>query len=253
MGEDGHIKAVKTTNRVITALVDLDGAGVSAVAEEADVPVTTAFNHLDTLREVGFVCRRGQTYYASSRFLDIGTRLRRQNELYRLSKPHIDELAAEYDEAVGLLVEEEGYSVMYYAEEREGLDLDINMGTRVPMNLTAAGKAMLACMDDDRVEEIVDERGLPTLTEQTIDTREELFDELETIREQGYAVAHEENVDGMRGVGVGLDGPGLDVGAILLYGPASRLAEDELHARIARDMRQVKEIIEVNLQAAELN
>lgn len=252
MTNDGQIKAVQTTNQVIKALVELDGGGVSEVSDATELPITTVHNHLTTLRDVGFVCKKGTTYHPSSRFLEIGTTMRLKNDLYTASKRHIQELAAEYDEAVGLLIEEEGYSVMYYAVEKETLDLDINNGTRIPMNLTAAGKAMLACMDDERVEEIVEKRGMPGLTERTITTKTSLFEELERIREQGYAVARGENVDGMFGLAVGLDGPGHDVGAILLYGPASRLAEEETNSRIVQHMRQIKEMVEVNLRAPEI-
>lgn len=252
MAPDGKIKAIRTTSRIVEALVDLDGGGVSAVAEETGVPVATVHDHLSTLRATGFVRKRGTEYHVSTRFLEIGTRVRRNNDLYAISKSHVDELAGEYEEAVGLLIEEAGYSVLYYAVEREGLDLNLNMGTRVPLNLTAGGKAILACMSDERVEGIVDERGLPSLTDRSVADRETLFEELERIREQKYAVAHEENVSGMRGLAVGIDAPGPEVGAILLYGPASRLEDEETHQAIVDEMRERKEMIEVNLQAPEI-
>lgn len=252
MGTQGNIKAIRTTSRIVEALVELDGGGVSAVAEQTGRPVATVHDHLSTLRETGFVRKRGTEYHVSTRFLEIGTRARRNDDLYAIAKPHVDELADEYEEAVGLLIEEAGYSVLYYAVEREGLDLNLNMGTRVPLNLTAGGKAILACMSDDRVEAIVEDRGLPSLTERSVSDRETLFEELERIRDQKYALAHEENVSGMRGLAVGIDAPGPAVGSILLYGPASRLEDEGMHSAIVDDMRQRKEMIEVNLQAPEI-
>lgn len=44
-----------------------------------------------------------------------------------------------------------------------------------------------------RIEEIIDKHGLELETTQTITSREELFDELEHIRDQGIAFNFEEH------------------------------------------------------------
>jgi DNA-binding IclR family transcriptional regulator len=45
---------------------------------------------------------------------------------------------------------------------------------------------------------------LPAETDRTITDRAALFEELAAIRERGYAVNHEENIEDLHAVGVGV-------------------------------------------------
>ncbi|MFB6187002.1 MAG: IclR family transcriptional regulator C-terminal domain-containing protein, partial [Halobacteriaceae archaeon] len=63
-----------------------------------------------------------------------------------------------------------------------------NIGARRLPHANAAGKAILAHLPEDVVHDILDRTGLPEHTKHTITSRKELFDELDSIRERGYAV-----------------------------------------------------------------
>ena len=52
-------------------------------------------------------------------------------------------------------------------------------------------------MPSERVDEIIDSRGLPALTKHTITDPDQLREELTEIREQGYAVDEGERITGM--------------------------------------------------------
>jgi DNA-binding IclR family transcriptional regulator len=65
------------------------------------------------------------------------------------------------------------------------------------MHLTSAGKAILAHYPRERVEEIIDHRGLDSATPNSITEREALFKELEDIRERGFSFNNQENIEGL--------------------------------------------------------
>ena len=72
------------------------------------------------------------------------------------------------------------------------------IGKRAYVHSTSLGRAMLSCMSDKQVEEILHAKGMPAITERTCTNVNELLKQLDVIRERGYAVDDEENEIGMR-------------------------------------------------------
>jgi IclR family acetate operon transcriptional repressor len=242
---------VRTTARsfdIIETLRELDGARLTAIAEHLDLPNSTIHNHLSTLVQRGYVIREGDTYRVSLRFLDFGEFARSRRKVYEVAKPEIDKLAAESKETSNLLVEENGKGVyLYTAQPRDAIPLDVSPGKHVVLHATALGKVILAYFPENRTRTILNQRGLPALTKKTIVDQDDLFDELEVIREQGYAVDNEERVRGMRCVAVAIKNEnGLVIGAISVSGPSSRLSADPTEEFLDNLLR-TKNIIELKL------
>jgi DNA-binding IclR family transcriptional regulator len=111
-------------------------------------------------------------------------------------------------------------------------------GRHVPYHASAVGKAMLAFMPADVQESMLGELRLERHTRRTIVGRDALVAELRQIRELGFAVCLQEEEDGSNAVAAPiLDRTGEVVGAIALWGPASRLTRSHLIAfgsKIAR-------------------
>ena len=68
------------------------------------------------------------------------------------------------------------------------------LGGREPPHATAAGKSVLAMLDDDQVRAVCDGAGLPAHTAHTITDVATLLEELGTVRRRGFAVDDEEEV-----------------------------------------------------------
>ncbi|WP_227378652.1 IclR family transcriptional regulator [Haladaptatus halobius] len=242
---------VRTTARsfdIIETLRDLDGARLTEVAEYLDLPDSTVHNHLTTLVQRGYVVRNENTYRVSLRFLEFGEYARSRRKIYEVARPEIDKLAAETEESANLLVEEDGRGVyVYNAQAGDAIPLDMHPGKHVALHATALGKAILAYLPESRVEKILDRRGLPARTPETIVDRDELFAELETVREQGYAFDDEERVRGVQCTAVAIKNEnGQVIGAISVSGPASRI-DGDLRERLLDDLRRAKNIIELKL------
>jgi len=92
------------------------------------------------------------------------------------------------------------------------------------MHCIAGGKALLAELEDDEVDCIINQWGLPRRTENTVTSREALLENLEQIRKRGVALSDEEYADGLRAVARRVLNPdGSVLGALAVSAPKYRM------------------------------
>lgn len=230
-----RVKATVTSDRVLQALRDLDGAGVSEVATQLDVSVGSAHKHLNTLRELGFVDKDGTTYHLGLRFLAFGTRARDRRRIYHVARPHVQKLSSAATETASVAVEENGTGFyLYSARPNRGETPAQHEGRSAPLHATASGKAVLAAMATDRRDDVLAAATLDGYTANTITGRQELLAELQTVRDQGLAYDREEHRDGHVAVAASVsDETGTPVGAIEISGSAGRLRGKRLEEDVA--------------------
>jgi DNA-binding IclR family transcriptional regulator len=165
----------------------------------------------------------------------------------------VNELSAETNENARFGSEEYGELINMYRTQRSSkVNEYFELSIREPMHCTATGKAILAFMSQDRVDEIIDTHGLERKTENTITDYDELMDELETIREQRFAIDDEERATGLRCIAA----PVIEnrryhavvIGSIGVFGPVSRLTEDRLE-ELTTQIQQFANLIEIACNA----
>lgn len=243
------VQSVEHACDIIAALHAMNGGGVTEIADRTAVSKSTVHNHLATLERAGFVVRQDGRYRLSYRFLTLGGAIRDTNPLFRMSRDHIDDLAAETGDIAAATTEEGGQNVyLYVATGPNAVTIDIHLGTRLPLHCLASGKAILASLPDQRVEAIIDEHGLPAHTPNTITDREELLGELEQIRAQGYAFDNEERIQGMRAVAAPVRSETDDslLGAIVVSGSTIRVEGDYFREELPEIVTRRAREIEIN-------
>ncbi|UHH24008.1 IclR family transcriptional regulator [Halobacterium noricense] len=220
-----RVQADDTLVSILEAIQDTRGATASEIADIVGVSKSTAYRHLTTLHDHRLVTKQNGTYDLSLRFLDLGGYAREQNTVFGDIKPTLKNIAEETGEFVGFLVEEDGLGVYLHGEMgNKGVQNDVRIGRHVHLHQSAAGKAILGSLPEQRVEEIIDEHGLPAKTPETITDRDHLKEELATIRNRRYAYARDEHTDGLWAVGVPVhDRTDQVAGAILVAGPTHRM------------------------------
>lgn len=235
---------------IIDELEEHETLGVTQLADQLNIAKSTAHYHLDTLCEEGYVVKDGSKYRLSLRFLRIGELVRSRVPIYETAKEELDKLGEQTDELAILAVEEQGLGVyLYKAAGENAVDIDAPIGRIAHLHNRAYGKAILAYLDESRVKAIVDEHGLPQTSAQTITDHEELFNDLEKVRSQGFATNFQESIDGIHGVAVPiLDTDGSVLGGISLAGPSERLKEEKMTSEYANLLSRARNIIELNVQ-----
>lgn len=251
-----------TTERsisVIETLQRLGGATLDEVTSELDLSRSTVHIHLQTLIEHGYVVKEGAVYHIGLRFLNHGEYARSRKTAYTLAKQAVAELSSQTDEEVEFVVENNGRGILVHesfhpdsrfpSKESRISNAATSAGIYYALHSVATGKAILAALPDERVDEIVAKWGLPQQTAHTITDRDELFAELDRVRSRGIAVSDEEYVDGLREVGRRVEGPdGRLLGAIAIIGPTYRFTDErlteELPARLTAQVDDLEAKIE---------
>lgn len=211
---------------VTRTLRELGGARVTELAEALDIAPSTAHKYLATLAQERFVVKEGDEYHVGLEFLDLGTYAKNRKKGYRLSIPKVRDISEETGERAQFVVEEYGRGIYLHTEasEARAVSTDRRAGIRRYLHASAAGKAILANLPEYRIDEIIEEHGLPAETSRTITDREELLEELANVRKSNVAYNNEESVEGLRAVGVPVCGTdGLVLGALSVSGPSNRM------------------------------
>lgn len=171
-----------------------------------------------------------KTYELSWKLFNIGTMLLGKTDLYKTAKHHLVKLLEETQQTIYLAIEDKG-KILYVekAELNAAYKMTCDVGDRNNMHCTGLGKALLAAYKRDRVIEIVEEQGLPKVTENTITDLEELLEELDASRKRGYALDLSESDDELICVAVPVyDRTNLPVAAISISSLKYKVDEDKL-------------------------
>lgn len=254
--EPRTLKTVTKSINVIHCLMRLDGAGVTELANYLDESKSTVYTHLKSLEKGGMVTKSDDKYRLSYDFLVFGEYVRNRSPLYTVGKPEIDELAEQTGQYAHLVAEENGRGLnLYKSKGKQAVGEDYQKAKYQQwdyLHITASGKAILAYLPQERVEEIIDRHGLPARTEQTITNREELFDELSDVREQGFAYNDEEEIEGFRAVGAPIRSRNRSVlGSVSVSGPKSVFDGDSFYQEITDLVTKTANIIEVNVNMSD--
>jgi DNA-binding IclR family transcriptional regulator len=121
------------------------------------------------------------------------------------------------------------------------------IGSSNPVHCTSVGKAILAFLPEDRIEDILRRTRFERFTHRTIPTPEALRVEIEKTRRRGYAVDDEELEEGLRCIAVPLlDAQRQPVAAVSISGPSFRVTAQKLPA-IANQLLQCVRGISVDM------
>lgn len=243
------VRTTEKSLKLIERLRESDGARIRDLEGFNGMSKGAIHNHLSTLREHGYVVKEGGKYRLSLQFLTMGGHIRSRNALYGFGRPKANQLAADTGMLVNLVTEEEGKGVyLYQARGDYAVNLDTHVGYRIKLHYTAVGKAILAYLPRDEIDAIIDKWGLPKATENTITERPALMEELETIREQGYATDHEERTEGLACIAAPVRLDDDILGAISISAPTQRLGSGGFDEEIVGEVESTANELALDLK-----
>lgn len=240
---------VQSVERVFELLEVITAAGgemsLSELSAAVKLPLPTIHRLLRTLVPSGYVRQLPNRNYAlGPRLILLGEAAGRQ--FGSAARSRLDELVAELGESANMAVLD-GQEVVYIAQAQSNRSMRMftEVGRRADTHDTGVGKAMLATLPDERVRAIVGAAGMATPTPKSIGTLEELFADLDRIRERGYAIDDEETELGVRCYAMAVPGAPTPT-AISVSGPVSRV-DEEFGRRAVPVLRRAAEAIAAEL------
>lgn len=242
------IKSDETLFAIVESIRDLGRVGVTELANELGMSKGSVHHHLSTMEDYGYVTKSNGTYQLGLQFFDIGIDVRNQYDLNEVAKTELNNLVERTGEAGWYFVEEGGRGMFIggHAAQRP-MNEDVVIGTWKYLHCCAAGKAILAHLPEDEVECIIDTHGLPAMTENTITDRDTLMEELDNIREQGYALNLREENDALNAVSVPIFAESELIGSLGLGGAAHRVNREYCETNLVPEILKSANEIQLNL------
>jgi len=246
------LQTTASSIEILELLEELNGARISEIADKMGRPKSTVHAHLATLKEEEFVIQRGDFYSLGPELLRLGNHVRTREDGFILAREFTERLY----EQVGLrsifAVEMGGKAVFIHTASGNKMGwTHERLGNRLRLHNTAVGKSILAELPDMKVEQILDEWGLPGETGNTITDRAALFAELDEIREQGYAVNNAENFRELYGIGVAAARQsGEVIGGFSVTGPEHSITDGGREVQLADTVKETVNEFELELALA---
>ncbi len=204
---------------------------MTQIADQIGIHKSTVHRLLATLEKRRFVQRDAATgvYQLGIRLLQMTYLTLEHNDLRRLTTPFIRRLCEQHQENTDISVLDDTDVVfLNHLDGPQRVKVAGTTGQRLPAFATASGRAILAHLPGETVQRIL-ARGMPRYTQHTPLAPEAVQEELQLIREQGFALSEQEYEDGINAVAAPiLDGNDRPFAAVAIVGPAYRLTRQRM-------------------------
>lgn len=235
-----NIHSIEKALDVIEILNEHEFLNLIQMSELLEQPKSSLYRIIMTLENRGYIAKSVDNgkYCLSYKIISIGKNILHSNPLRNAAISEMNELSEKYGDTVNLGVYADG--VITYLDIVEGtysLRMSETAGSQVPVHSTGIGKAIAAFLPMDQVDKMLERDGMKQVTPNTITDADQLRQELEKVKRQGYAVDDQENVEGAICVASPIFNMlGKVSGAISLSGAAHRYSADKI-PQIAHDVR----------------
>lgn len=226
--------------------------GVSEIARELGLYKSTVSRTLSTLQFRGFVKQNEENnkYWLGLKLYAMGMTVKEKTKYLDQIGEVANEVFNEFKEVVNVSVLDECEdgiykSVIVYKKSNPQRVLSVNptLGSYVDAHLSSVGKCLLA-FSDEISEEYIKNLKLIRYTDNSITDNDKLLEELNNIREKGYAIDDGEKEVGLFCIGVPIfDINGKVVAAMSISGPTARMKQGntdhmiEVLLKASRDVR----------------
>ncbi len=231
--QSNQVKSVTKAFRILSCFTptktELSLADISTMLE---MPKSTTLNLLRTLESFGYVMRSypSMNYKLGYSALQLNYCTQMSMGAVRAALPVLEDLQIRTGKTIYLTSHVNG-RVLYLEvahQNRRIFSYSIS-GKTLPMHCTGCGKAMLAFLPDDEIQNIVKTNGLTTHTPNTITSEDKLKLELEAVRSKGFAIDNEEETLGLRCIAAPiLNSNGYPTAALSISGAVHTMQDEQL-------------------------
>jgi IclR family acetate operon transcriptional repressor len=232
----GGKSIVKSIDNALTVLEYLssrsEGEKLTNIYKDLGINITAVHRILKTMKKRGFVEQDVETqkYQLGLRAQLLGILAMNQTNLHKYGLASLNKICKSTLETANLVIRDrwEGVYILQ-VESQNALRVANQMGSRVPLYCTAAGKVLLAYMANGYRQRYYEETALISLTPNTLGSVEELEKEITAIRETNIAYDREEQALGEACIAAPVfNHSGEIVAAISISSPATRLTNERM-------------------------
>jgi IclR family acetate operon transcriptional repressor len=224
------LNSIERAMAILSAFDDRPELALADLARRAQLTEPTALRYTTSLATHGFLERDGDSgrYRLGLKLFELGEKSLRARDPRAVALPHMSRLRDRFEETVNLGMRHGDELVLIEVlESPHSIRKGGQLGERDCWHASSLGKAMLAHLPPDDARALLEHLPRPRLTPHTTTSVEQLLEELEVVREQGFAVDELGTEDDLRSVAAAiLDRHGSPQYAIGVAGPATRLTAE---------------------------
>lgn len=237
--EEGSSKSLQKALRILVHMGEqAPEAGVTELASDLGLTKATVHRLLNTMERFDLIERNaeGERYRLGLKLHQLGSRAVESRTLRTEAHKLLLEMSRKSRETVSLATPAPGGVICLdrFDSPHTIISVCTPVGSMFPAHCTAAGKAILAYLAEDEIQDLVRRNGLRQFTPFTITQVAELKENLRLIRQRGYAVDHQELERGLSGVAAPvLTAHERVIAAVGIAGPTLRFRGKELAEKVA--------------------
>ena len=171
MAEKSGVQSVERIFQLIEHLAaHPTGVSLQRLAEETGLAKSTAHRLLASLVGLGYVVQDEENghYRLTLKMFELSSGIVDSMDIMGVAKAHLERLSQRTGEAVHLVIRDGRDIVYIYKTESGPMRMSSRVGLRSPLYCTGVGKAILATLPGDELEDIWTHSNVQKLTDKTL-------------------------------------------------------------------------------------
>jgi len=196
----GSVQSVARAMKILKLFKTHEELGITQIAQKLNLSKSTVYGLVQALKVEGFLEKNSnnKSYICGLEAFKLGMSFASRMDLRNISAERARTLSEEVGETVHLSVMLGGRCINVARFNPDRLFMLIpQLGTFIPAHCTAMGKVLLASLNREQLHSTIKEVGLDNYTPYTITSLQDLENQLEKVRQQGYAVSNQEALLGL--------------------------------------------------------
>lgn len=222
------IQSVDRAIQILKCFEDNEELGVTEISKIINLHKSTTFGLICTLEANKLLEKNEDTgrYRLGIELFRIGTKV--NSSLRRIAFPYLEKLVKMFQETVNLVILDDIYVIyLEKVESTHSMRISTVVGGKLPLYCTAVGKAILANLTEEELNDKINKMEFMKFTDKTICDKDMLLKSLKDIKKNGYAEELEELEVGLTCIGAPIyNHLGTAFAAISVSGPTSRMNDN---------------------------
>lgn len=251
--EEPMVKSVHKAIQILNCFKQKEEYSLAELTQLTGMNKSTLYGLIQSLHINGFLQQSEETrnYSLGIGIFELGSLYKQRLNISKIADPICQDLSEKFSATVNLTtyINDE----VVYLDKYESPDTIISItfvGKRLPMSVTAVGKALLAYLGDDYFKKHISSKALPKYTDNSIVDLDQLIDELRLAKINGYAADYGESIPGIISFGAPIFNstgvPIYAISAVVLEEQSSDDKNNDIIQALLYSSRTISELLGYN-------
>ncbi len=202
----GFVQTFEKGLQILEFLVEHKSVTVTTLARYMGIQKSSSFRFLNTLRLYGYVDQDDNSNYVlTGKIIELSKGVVPKMDFEKLVTQFMNELFKKNKNNNGVcnLGKWNGKEVVYILQTAHHYE-QFQVGKTIPAYCSSLGKALLAFLPEEQLNSYINKTEFITYTGYTVDSKERLLEDLNFVRENGYATMFDELAPGLKSIAIPL-------------------------------------------------